>query len=387
MPYNGAGQYNIPVAAPYPPVGGAIILVSQFTAIMDDIASALSSTLVKDGQQVPTADLPMGTRKHTAVGNAAARDQYAATGQVQDQGFTWCGTAGGTADAITLTPSPPLAAYTAGQAFVYKSGASPNANPMTVALSGMITKAIQKNGLALIAGDHAANSWFRITYDGAAFQLEAIDLVTVASLTAAISTAVTAAVPTGVMQDYVGSTAPTGFVLASGRTIGDATSGGTERANADTVNLFTLLWNSMANTEAAVSGGRGASAAADFAAHKTLALPDLRGRVTIGKDDMGGTAANRITNAVAGIVGTTLGASGGNQNLHQHIHGVTDLGHSHTVPCLGGPGGSGAAPSTVSATASVATTTDVAGISIQNAGTGASQNVQPSYVVNKIIKL
>src|ERR1051326_1804 len=38
-------------------------------------------------------------------------------------------------------------------------------------------------------------------------------------------------VPTGVMSEYVGSSAPTGWVLADGKTIGDATSGATERGN------------------------------------------------------------------------------------------------------------------------------------------------------------
>jgi hypothetical protein len=45
---------------------------------------------------------------------------------------------------------------------------------MTVNVNGVGAKAIQKNGVAMAAGDHAANSWFRITYDGAAFQLEQI---------------------------------------------------------------------------------------------------------------------------------------------------------------------------------------------------------------------
>jgi microcystin-dependent protein len=43
----------------------------------------------------------------------------------------------------------------------------------------------------------------------------------------------------------------------------------------------------------------------------TFNLPDLRGRVVAGKDDMGGSAASRITNAGSSIVGTTLGAAGG----------------------------------------------------------------------------
>lgn len=101
--------------------------------------------------------------------------------------------------------------------------------------------------------------------------------------------------------------AKTGFVRANGRTIGDATSGGTERANADTSALFTHLWNNFSNTICPVSSGRGANAAADFAAHKNITLPDARGRVPTGMDDMGNSAAGRVTGA------TTLGDFGGSE--------------------------------------------------------------------------
>lgn len=43
--------------------------------------------------------------------------------------------------------------------------------------------------------------------------------------------------------------------------------------------------------------------------------PDMRGRASFGRDDMGGSAASRITNAVSGFVGTTLLAAGGSQLL------------------------------------------------------------------------
>jgi hypothetical protein len=79
----------------------------------------------------------------------------------------------------------------------------------------------------------------------------------------------------------------TGFVRCNGRTIGSTTSGATERANADTSALFTFLWGADANL--AVSGGRGASAAADFAANKTIALPDCRNVAMAGLGDMGNT--------------------------------------------------------------------------------------------------
>jgi hypothetical protein len=84
----------------------------------------------------------------------------------------------------------------------------------------------------------------------------------------------------------------TGFVRLNGRTVGSATSGATERANADTENLYSYFWTNCANAQCAVSGGRGGSAAADFAANKTLALPSMRGRSPMGLDDMGNSAAN-----------------------------------------------------------------------------------------------
>ena len=69
-----------------------------------------------------------------------------------------------------------------------------------------------------------------------------------------------------------------GWIIANDTTIGNGSSGATGRANADTEALFTLLWNKIANQWAPVSGGRGASAAADYAANKTLALSRTLGR-------------------------------------------------------------------------------------------------------------
>jgi microcystin-dependent protein len=60
----------------------------------------------------------------------------------------------------------------------------------------------------------------------------------------------------------------------------------------------------------------------------TFNVPDLRGRVATGKDNMGGTTASRITTAISGVNGLTLGAVGGNESLHGHTH-VQDS-HNHT---------------------------------------------------------
>jgi microcystin-dependent protein len=199
-------------------------------------------------------------------------------------------------------------------------------------------------------------------------------------------TALAVSVPTGSVFDYVGSTAPTGYVLLSGRTIGNASSGGTERANADTQTLFELLWNSMTNTEAPVSSGRGASASADFAANKTITLPDARGRVIAGKDNMGGTTASRMTSGGSGITGTTLGTSGGTEThtlttaqLASHNH-AEQVGQSQAA--YKGWGWDIGVPLTdVGSVAAGRLTTD-------SSGSGsAHQNTQPTLVLNKIIKL
>lgn len=107
----------------------------------------------------------------------------------------------------------------------------------------------------------------------------------------------------------------TGFVRANGRTIGSVSSGATERANADTSALFVFLWTADPNL--VVSGGRGASGAADFAANKTIVLPDWRGRNLAGLDDMGNSPAGVLTTATTGFgpaVPTTLGQGSGQES-------------------------------------------------------------------------
>lgn len=167
---------------------------------------------------------------------------------------------------------------------------------------------------------------------------------------ATLTAAVFAALPTGALVDTCNTSADIGFVMASSQTIGNAASGALDpthqRANADTAALFTLLWNSEpTNTILVIRDSSGnpttrlASAALDFAANKRMPTPDLRGRVRAGMDNMGGTTAqNRLTNiGGAGIVSTTLFASGGTQThtlvvgeAPDHTHSVAANSHTHT---------------------------------------------------------
>lgn len=68
----------------------------------NDFTTGINSCLNKSGQNTPTANLPMGGFKHTNVAVASSRTDYARTSQVQDDGFIWCGTSGGSANAQTI---------------------------------------------------------------------------------------------------------------------------------------------------------------------------------------------------------------------------------------------------------------------------------------------
>ena len=150
MPRNGSGTYSRAVSD-Y--LYDTVISETDVNTEMDDIATALTNSIAKDGQTTPTANLPMGTFRHTGVGNGSARTDYAALGQVQDGNVQWAD-AGGTADAITATYSPAVTALVDGQlAYVRASAANATTTP-TFSPNGLTARIIVKNGGdALAAGD------------------------------------------------------------------------------------------------------------------------------------------------------------------------------------------------------------------------------------------
>ena len=196
----------------------------------------------------------------------------------------------------------------------------------------------------------------------------------------------------------------TGWVKANGQTIGNPTSGASQRANADTQALFTYLWTNFTNAHCPVIGGRGGSASSDFTGSKAITLPDLRGIGLVGLDDMGAGAAGRIlaSNVTSGGGDgvTTPAATGGeavhtlalteaprgqftfNDSFHQHEIGTAP----QTVVEGGGlplsflfpvPGGSNAP-----------TTPSMTGASISDhAGGGAHNNMHPFMLGTWFVKL
>lgn len=142
-------------------------------------------------------------------------------------------------------------------------------------------------------------------------------------------------IPTGYMIPAHRTGVVEGWVRANGRSIGPEGSGATERANEDTFDLFKVLWDN--DPMLYVLGGRGVSAADDFALGKTIDLPDYRGRTLVGLADMGGPLSTRLDSVVfANGTKSTLGSSGGAANITLTTEQIP--AHTHT----GSSGSSGA---------------------------------------------
>lgn len=87
-----------------------------------DLATGINNCLTKDGQNTPSANLPMGGFKHTNVDDATARTEYARADQVQDGSLIYGGTTSGSANAHTLSLTPAITSYTAGRRIRFISG-------------------------------------------------------------------------------------------------------------------------------------------------------------------------------------------------------------------------------------------------------------------------
>ncbi|MCY4551485.1 MAG: tail fiber protein [Defluviicoccus sp.] len=186
--------------------------------------------------------------------------------------------------------------------------------------------------------------------------------------------------PAGMVAPFAGASAPAGWLLCHGQAV----------SRAD----YAALFAAIGETYGAGDG------------RTTFALPDLRGRAVAGRDDMGGTAAARLTDRTGGVDGDRLGAAGGAET---HMLQISEMPqHSHTPGSLAAASagahthGIGTADDTSRAnfvhrdgnTKDQTMYTDSAGEHTHDvigytgiSGNGrAHNNVQPTMVMNWIVK-
>ena len=161
--------------------------------------------------------------------------------------------------------------------------------------------------------------------------------------------------PSGLIFPFAGTTEPTGYLFCYGQAISRTTY----------ADLFTAISTTYGT-------GDGST---------TFNLPDLRGRVVAGQDDMGGSSANRLTDQTGGLNGDTLGATGGAETHTLTTDQIPAHQHSETNRNISfgtfQTGGSGSAANGQSLT------------NPQTGSTGGGQahnNVQPTIILNYIIK-
>lgn len=159
--------------------------------------------------------------------------------------------------------------------------------------------------------------------------------------------------PAGAVIPFAGAVSPSGWLLCYGQAVSRVTYG--------------ILFAAVGTTYGPGDGST------------TFNVPDLRGRAVAGKDDMGGSAASRLTNSGTGnpgVNGSVLGAAGG---ADRHQLTIAQMpAHTHTTAFSANVPGQ------------VASGTQFGNNGGTNTGsTGGNEahpNVQPTFVLNYIIR-
>jgi len=166
MAFSG-GTYTLPAGNPV--VTATTIQSSWANTTLSDIATALSTCMLKDGTQTITADIPMGGFKFTGLSSGAAAADSVRVDQLQNNTVSYLtGTAG--TNTITASASPILTTLTAGQVFRFIP-ANTNTAATTLQINSTAATNIFWNNTALAGGEIRQNVPVEVFYDGTQYQL------------------------------------------------------------------------------------------------------------------------------------------------------------------------------------------------------------------------
>ena len=294
----------------------------------------------------------------------SARTMMAKTAQARDD---WSGAnvTGGTSTAYTLTSNQVFdtLAHLNNQQVCFTPNATNGVNP-TLAVDGLAALPIDSSpSVPIGAGVLILGTPYCVVYNNSNQQFYLRSFY-----------GNQFSVPLGTVLDYTGTSAPnSNFALAYGQAISRTTY----------ATYFSLVSTTFGS-------GDGVT---------TFNIPDLRGRVIAGLDNMGGTSASRLSGCTNN---TTLGGGCGAQNqtvaqanlpnVNFNVT-VTDPGHSHSMAQATTNTGT-TSPAFVYATGGgtgsgfTATATTGISVAVNSGGSGtALPTVQPTLMISKIVRI
>lgn len=178
------------------------------------------------------------------------------------------------------------------------------------------------------------------------------------------ASAVSTLMPAGLVLPYAGGSAPSGYLVCDGSAVSRTT--------------YLTLFTALGGAASPYGSGDGST---------TFNLPDLRGRVIAGHDiAVGGTTADRLTGLTGGVNSDTVGNTGGEQT--QTLSVAQMPAHTHdTEAGAGNPSPGYGTGSNVNVNLSVFDLVARQSILAKSTGGGgAHNNVQPTMILNYIIK-
>lgn len=157
-----------------PVVAGTTIAVSWANNTLNDIATGLTTCLLKDGSQTVTANIPMAGFKFTGLGAGSAAADSVRMAQVVDSALSALSAVAGT-NTITATGGAALSAYASGQEFHFiPAGTNTGATTLNITPSGasaLGAKNVFYNGAALAGGEIVSGVPCVVIYDGTQFNI------------------------------------------------------------------------------------------------------------------------------------------------------------------------------------------------------------------------
>ena len=250
MARNGSGTY---VKVGDNVVFDTVISETYYNNQINDLVTALTQSVSKDGQTTITGNLNMGSKKLTAMAVGTASTDSLTLGQAQANAFGYVASDSGSSNAYVIAPSPAITGYAAGQKFAFLA-ANVSSGASTLNVSGLGVKNLYYQNAAISGAMIKAGALILVVYDGTQFQMLS-PANTFLSGTVAIANVGTGSAPqftavnVGAATDTTITRVSAGLAAVEGKTIATLAAAQTyAAAQRPTVTNLTSSSNSIAIT-------------------------------------------------------------------------------------------------------------------------------------------